>query len=110
MTYERITELQKAYNITGMQDSINSGLCWHMEGSYGRSAMNCIEAGICMLPPVPRKDAYGSTIPPRTVLKPGTKGTLENSERFWQQVEDGDFEVIDSLENFFGAEIEEEVK
>ena len=32
-----------------MQDMIDSGLAWQLEGSVGREAMAQIEAGICTL-------------------------------------------------------------
>jgi hypothetical protein len=93
LTLEEITALQEQYGLTEMQTRINSGLAWHMEGSYGRTAMSTIESGACMLPEVPRMDAYGSIVPPRTRLKSGTKGTLEHSQNFWQKVSDGEIEL-----------------
>lgn len=36
LTFLQITKLQKAYGVSGMQDSINNGQCWKMEGSAGR--------------------------------------------------------------------------
>lgn len=109
ITIERITELQKAYGVTATQNGINSGQCWHMEGSVGRFAMSMLEAGVCVLPEERKRDYYGSTIPSRNDLKPGTSGTLLNSQNFWQRVEDGDFETIESLEENFGYQPEDEV-
>lgn len=83
LTFNQIKKLQSEYGLTNMQDSINSGLCWKMEGSVGRSAMDCLENGLCMLPLYPRIDAYGSKVPPRNVLKAGSKGTFQNSQTFW---------------------------
>jgi hypothetical protein len=93
LTLEQITELQKQYGLTDLQDNINSGLAWRLEGHYGRVAMSSLEDGACMLPEVPRKDYYGSIVPARTSLKAGTKGTLENSQEFWQKVEDGEIDL-----------------
>lgn len=109
ITIKRITELQKAYGVTATQNGINSGQCWHMEGSVGRFAMSMLEAGVCVLPEERKRDYYGSTIPSRNDLKPGTSGTLLNSQNFWQRVEDGDFETIESLEENFGYQPEDEV-
>jgi hypothetical protein len=110
MTVEHITELQKGYKVSGTQEGINTGLCWHMEGSVGRFASDCLEAGICMLPEERHRDYYGSTVPSRNDVKPDSKGGLVNAQNFWQKVEDGDFEVIDALEQMFGADVEEEVQ
>jgi len=109
MNYSRIVSLQKAYNVTSTQDQINSGLCWKMEGSVGRFAMEMIEAGVCMLPKERKIDYYGNTVPSRDDLKPGTKGTYKNAVDFWQRVWDGDYETIEALEETFGADVEEEV-
>jgi hypothetical protein len=83
MKIEEIRELQKAYGVSDLQEKIESGLVWKLEGSYGRSAMDALESGACFLPEVPRIDYYGSRVPARDELKPGTKGTLENSVKFW---------------------------
>ena len=110
LTLDQIIAMQKHYGVTGTQESINTGLSWHMEGSVGRFANDCIESGICMLPEVRHRDYYGNTVPSRNDLKPGSKGTLENSQAFWKRVEEGNFEVIDALESMFGADEENEVQ
>jgi len=104
MTLERIIELQKDYGVTGTQKGINTGEIWKFEGSVGRFAMEMIEGGVCFLPEERTQDYYGNVIPSRNDLQPGTKGTLENAENFWQKVEDGDFEAIEYLEGTFAPE------
>jgi hypothetical protein len=101
LTVEQITKLQKQYRVTETQNSINSGLCWLMEGSVGRFASCMLETGVCMLPEKRKRDYYNNTVPSCNDLKPGTKGTLLNCQNFWQRVEDGDFEAIDWLEETF---------
>jgi hypothetical protein len=93
MTIERITELQAANGLTEMQNMINSGEAWRMEGSYGRAAMDNLESGACYLPQERHNDFYGNTVPSRDDLKSGTKGTLENSINFWERFENGDFDI-----------------
>lgn len=65
------------------QRAINSGM-WGLQGSYGRSMMEAINAGYCLLGPegsaaLPKdyRDYYGNTIPSRNDVKPGTKGSYE---------------------------------
>lgn len=89
MTIERITELQEMHGLKQMQDLINSGDAWKMEGSYGRAAMANLESGACMLPTESHRDYWGNTVPSRDMLQDGTKGTLQNSINFWTAVEDG---------------------
>jgi hypothetical protein len=108
-TIEQITALQKGYRVTAVQDNINSGQCWMMEGSVGRFAMSMLESGVCVLPDTPHRDYYGSMVPARTQVKAGSTGSVENACKFWQQVEDGDFEAIDGLEETFGRDEESEV-
>jgi len=103
LTVEQIKELQKQYGVTSTQEMIDSGQAWKMEGSVGRFAMSMLEAGICMLPEKQTKDYYGNTVPARTDLEPGTKGTLENAIDFWSNVEEGDFDTIEELKQLFGS-------
>ena len=85
-----INRLQKEYGYSEMQDLINSGLAWKMEGSIGRQAMGCLESGACMLPKVSHSDYYGNRIPSRDELKKGTKGTYQNCKDFWTKVDEGE--------------------
>ena len=109
MKYTQIISLQKGYNVTQIQEQINSGMAWKLEGSVGRFASDMLEAGVCMLPLERKVDYYGSVIPSRHDLKPGTKGTFKNSVNFWERVWEGDFDTIEGLENIFGADVEDEV-
>ena len=61
-----------------------------------------------MLPNGRRTDYYGNIVPSRDDLKPGTEGTLLNSQNFWQRVEDMDYEAIVGLEETFGVQSEQE--
>ena len=107
LTLEQITELQKQYGVTKTQEGLNTGEIWFSEGSVGRFADDCLRIGVCMLPEHPTQDYYGSKIPPRNVLREGTKGTLGNSQAFWQKVLDGDMNCEDFLIDFFSPETQE---
>lgn len=89
MKEKDIIQLQERYGLTEMQNRINDGSCWLMEGSYGRAAMANLESGACMLPTECHSDYWGNTVPSRDMLQDGTKGTLGNSINFWTAVEDG---------------------
>jgi len=102
LTLEQITALQKMYGVTDLQDKINTGLAWKLEGSFGRAAMSALEDGACMLPEERHSDCYGTTVPSRNDLEPGTKGTLLNSQNFWQKVEDGEIYMM-------SEDVEEEI-
>ena len=58
-----------------MQRAINNGMAWKMQGSYGRAAMDALEAGHCMLGRERQRDYYGNLIPSRDDVAPGTKGS-----------------------------------
>lgn len=88
LTVEQITELQAQHGLTDIQNMINSGQAWHMEGSVGRCAADNLESGACMLPKERHTDYYGSTVPSRDDLQEGTKGTLQNSIDFWLAFEE----------------------
>lgn len=59
-----------------MQRAINSGM-WGLQGSYGRSMMEAISAGLCMLGHNDARDYYGNHIPSRDQVKAGTKGSYQ---------------------------------
>lgn len=84
MNYKQIRRLQEEHGYAEMQSMIDSGMAWRMEGSYGRSAMAMLQSGACMLPKEPYRDYYGNTVPSRDWLEKGTKGTFQNSVRFWE--------------------------
>lgn len=109
MTINEIRKLQDCYNVTEIQRGIESGDIWKFEGSVGKFAMTCLEAGICFLGEQSTYDYYGNTIPARSMLEQATKGTLENAQNFWKRVWDGDFETIEALEEMFGYEPEDEI-
>lgn len=93
MNFNSIKKLQEIYGFKEMQDMINSGQAWKMEGSYGREAMRLLESGACMLPKKDIYDFYGNLVPSRDRLQKGTKGTFKNSQTFWQGVEGGSIEI-----------------
>lgn len=59
-----------------IQKAINGGM-WGLQGSYGRSMMAAIDAGLCMLGRGDTLDYYGNRIPSRSMVQEGTKGSRE---------------------------------
>jgi hypothetical protein len=104
MNYQRIKKLQKEYGIDEMQNLIDTGEAWKREGFVGRSAMASLEDGACFLPKERILDYYGSTVPSRDDLEPGTKGTFKNSVEFWTKVEDGEIDLAPVMEEEFPDE------
>jgi hypothetical protein len=82
-----IKAMQQQYGLSQLQAWIDSGQAWHLEGSVGRAAMNALESGACLLPDIGHVDVWGNIVPGRQHLAAGTKGTLENSIRFWSDPE-----------------------
>ena len=64
-------------NYRKLQQLINSGLAWKLEGSFGRNAMQAIEDGICILGKIGHRDFWGNYIPRRYEVKSGTKGSVK---------------------------------
>ena len=58
-----------------IQRAINSGM-WGLQGSYGRSMMDAINSGHCLLGTSRAKDYWGNVIPSRDDVKQGTKGSI----------------------------------
>ena len=73
-------ELDETETVELFQELIDSGEAWHLQGSYGRTAMALIEAGKCLLGTEGHRDAYGNYVPSRTEVKPGSKGSVEYAD------------------------------
>lgn len=93
LTIEEITRLQEEYGLTELQNLINTGDAWKMEGHTGRTAMSALEQGACVLPEESHLDYYGNTVPARADVKDGHKGTLGCAQLFWEKVLDGEIEL-----------------
>lgn len=63
--------------VENMQELINTGTAWKLEGSVGRSAMALIENGECMLGEEGHRDYWGNYVPSRHEVKAGSKGSPE---------------------------------
>ncbi len=60
-----------------LQELIDSGMAWRLEGAVGRACMAAIMAGECMLGPVAHTDYYGNYVPSRYEIRPGSPGSPE---------------------------------
>lgn len=63
--------------VESMQELINTGTAWKLEGSVGRSAMALIESGECMLGEEGHRDYWGNYVPSRHEVESGSKGSPE---------------------------------
>jgi hypothetical protein len=70
---EHVSEIEYFKSI---QRAINSGM-WGLQGSYGRTMMDAIRSGQCLLGNNTARDYYGNAIPSRTQVQEGTKGSYE---------------------------------
>jgi len=59
-----------------IQRAVNGG-AWGLQGSYGRTMMDAIKAGRCLLGTKGFKDYYGNYVPSRTEVLAGTKGSYQ---------------------------------
>jgi len=96
--FNKIKALQKDYGFTAMQNHINTGMAWKLEGSFGREAMRLLESGACMLPKEFKVDYYGNRVPSRDVVKKGSKGSFANCQDFWDGVLTGKIEIDEFAE------------
>lgn len=67
--------------IEGLQQLVDSGQAWLLEGSVGRACADAIEDGVVTLGAVGHRDYWGSYVPSRTEVEPGTKGSIEYAHR-----------------------------
>ena len=68
-------ELSEIAEIKLFQKLINSGDVWHLQGSYGRRAMQLLRERKCELATIPFRDAYGNRIPSRYEVITGESGS-----------------------------------
>lgn len=71
--------------IEAYQSLIDTGQAWQLEGSVGRTAMDLIETGYCMLGPDWHIDYWGNRVPSRDEVEPGTPGSPEYVNQREQQ-------------------------
>lgn len=80
-----IRDRQKNFpQIEQMQDWIDKGYAWSMEGAVGREAMRGLESGMYFLPNQSFTNPYGQHIPSREEIRIGTEGSLDNAYDFYQ--------------------------
>lgn len=87
MTIKEISILQEQYGLSEMQEHINSGQAWLMDGKTGRKAMEYLSIGACILPLKAHYDYWGNEYPSRTKVNAGDLGSLKNSKLFWSDTE-----------------------
>lgn len=79
-TIEEDEDASREEEVEALQRFISSGM-WGLQGSYGRAMADAIEAGECVLGPSGARDYWGSYIPSRDEVKPGTKGSIAYANR-----------------------------
>lgn len=72
-------------DVNNLQELIDSGMAWRLEGSVGRAAMRAIEDGECVLGEVGHKDYWGNYVPSRYEVEAGTKGSVEYAQRMQEE-------------------------
>ncbi len=67
-----------------LQEWVDSGLAWHLEGFIGRSASDALAAGALVLSPQRTRDYWGTPIPAYTDLvdEVGSSGSVANAEAY----------------------------
>ena len=88
------TQTDERSYFEALQRAINDGEAWKFQGSYGRTMMAAIESGHCLLGLSAFSDFYGSHIPSRTEVAPGSKGSREYVARLHGKAWATTFEAI----------------
>lgn len=83
MAYEQLIDelIDGELSVESLQELIDTGVAWRLEGSVGRMCMDAIEAGVVMLGEVAHKDYWGNTVPSRYDVVAGSKGSIEYVEK-----------------------------
>lgn len=91
MKFQEVKSMQKLCKYAELQKMIDTGMAWHMEGSYGRMAMDALRSGACMLPTSSRRDAFGNTIPSRYQVAEGSTGSYKNTVNFYLNIYENEY-------------------
>ena len=75
-TIESDEDVSEEEYFLAIQRAINGGM-WSLQGSYGRTMMDAITSGRCLLGTARAKDYWGNVIPSRDDVKQGTKGSYD---------------------------------
>ena len=83
-----------------LQEMIDSGLAWRLEGRVGRAAMNALKIGAVVLSAVEHTDAYGNPVPSYEDIldEIGAPGSVANAEHYAQTFGEWDVEMDDDDE------------
>lgn len=67
-----------------LQEWIDSGTAWMLEGHVGRTAMAALRDGAAVLPPESHHDYYGNTVPSYLDVADeiGSPGSVANAEAY----------------------------
>lgn len=60
-----------------IQNLIDTGRAWLLEGSVGRECFRALEAGEAILGPVPHRDYWGAVVPAWWQVEAGSLGSPE---------------------------------
>lgn len=71
---------EDADGLAAIQDLVDTGAAWRLEGHVGRTCMDAIEAGQIALGETAHRDYWGNYVPSRYEVEPGTKGSVEYVE------------------------------
>ncbi|MGH3635578.1 MAG: hypothetical protein ACRDTS_16135 [Mycobacterium sp.] len=82
--YEAVHAAITAGPNAGLQELIDTGQAWQLEGAVGRAALGAMTAGVCVAPPELQFDFYGNPVPAYYMLvdEPGSQGSVANAEAF----------------------------
>jgi len=81
-------EMTEKEEIKFFQKLIDSGQVWHLQGMYGRRAMELIELGFVTLGSKGHHDYYGNYVPSKTEVQAGTKGSPEYVKKMKKKLEE----------------------
>lgn len=74
-------ENEDDFGLGSIQDLIDSGNAWRLEGHIGRQCVAAIENGAAILGPRPVRDYYGNLVPAWWMVEAGTKGSPEFADQ-----------------------------
>jgi hypothetical protein len=80
--YESVHTAIMAGPFAEVQELVDSGLAWQMEGAIGRMAASALRDGKVVLPPKRHIDYYGTTVPSYLDVEDevGSPGSVANAE------------------------------
>lgn len=85
MNYFEIKKIQRKYGVGKVQELIDSGKAFMIQGDFEELIWSMIYSGACMLPDLVHKNHQGTRIATRAMVPSGSPGSFKRCQSYWSK-------------------------